>query len=301
MPHGSELEYAISVGPRFQRIAAPAMADAARVFVHGDERHRRVTAALEPDVAMGDAFATLPLGVHTSQFQPVPGERRRERLGRLFVTLDNEPRGRRPEQLVAMLKCISASAPPCELRECFRAVRYETKAPDADIEDKLSNVDWEHDAVLLLVGHLIAAKGLQAGLAALPLLMARDPGTRLIVAGHGPLREPMEALLWALQRRDRILDDLDRRGEIDDYFALAREHVRPNRVISRATSPTPSCGISFHAATRASFHRSSARPVRSFFSKPLPRAVFRSEHISAVCVPPSTGLPICCRTTSWMR
>jgi glycosyltransferase involved in cell wall biosynthesis len=262
MPHGSELEYAVSVDPRFRRIAASALADAARVFVHGDEMRNRVAAAMGPDVAIGDAFVTLPLGVHTSQFQPVPRDRRREKLGRLFVTLDDEPRGRRPGQLADMLKCVSGSASPDELRKCFRAVRYETKAPDADIEDKLSDVDWEHDAILLFVGRLIAAKGLQAGLAALPLLLARDPGIRLIVVGHGPLREPMEALLWALQRGDRVLvdrivdngrmlegtpdsatggrqldgvrrflDDLDRRGEIDDYFALAREHVRPNRVI----------------------------------------------------------------------
>jgi glycosyltransferase involved in cell wall biosynthesis len=123
-------------------------------------------------------------------------------------------------------------------------------------------VDWEHDAILLFVGRLISAKGIQSGLAALPLLLAEDPGIRLIVVGHGPLREPMEAFVWALEHGDRALAerivdcgrmlegdpdgaggsralgkvkwffrDLEERGELDRYFELAKEHVRADRVI----------------------------------------------------------------------
>ena len=262
MPHGSELEYAAKVDARFQAMARSVLCTASRVFVHGEEMRKRVEAALGNAATAGDAFATLPLGVHTSQFQPVPRERRREKLGRLFVSLADKPRGHEPEQLAEMLARVATPADPEALRESFRSVRYDAKAPDADVEDKLSDVDWEHDGVVLFVGRLIAAKGLQTGLAALPLLLARDPGIRLIVVGHGPLREPMEALLWALQRGDvelvnrivdygrmlegapegsnterqldgvrRFLDDLTARGEIDAYFALAREHVRPERVI----------------------------------------------------------------------
>jgi glycosyltransferase involved in cell wall biosynthesis len=141
-------------------------------------------------------------------------------------------------------------------------VKYETKAPDEDVAEKLQDVDWEHDAVVLFVGRLISAKGIQSGLAALPLLLAEDPGLRFIVVGHGPLREPMEAFLWGLEHGDRalverivesgrvlegdpdgaggshalgkvkwFLKELEERGELDDYFALAREHVRADRVI----------------------------------------------------------------------
>jgi glycosyltransferase involved in cell wall biosynthesis len=141
-------------------------------------------------------------------------------------------------------------------------VKYETKAPDADLEEKLQQVDWEHDAILLYVGRLISAKGIQSGLAALPLLLAEDPGIRMLVVGHGPLREPMEAFLWGLEHGDRALverivdcgrllegdpdgaagsqalgkvkwffRDLEERGELDQYFALAKAHVRADRVI----------------------------------------------------------------------
>ncbi len=262
MPHGSALEYAVKPDVRFKRYATSAFDHAARVFVLGDEIRTRVKAIL-PDVPGLDAkFSTLPLGVHTEQFEPVPRERRREKMGRLFVSLSGMARGRRPEQLTSMLGALHETEDVTSLRTLLSGVKYETKAPDEDLEDKLQQVDWEHDAVLLFVGRLISAKGVQSGLAALPLILAADPGVRLIVVGHGPLREPMEAFLWALEHGDRALverivdggrllegdpdggagghalgkvkwffRDLEERGELDRYFELAREHVRADRVI----------------------------------------------------------------------
>lgn len=262
MPHGSELEYAIKPDPRFKRLATSAFTDAGHVFVHGEEMRQRVLTAL-PDVPdISRKFSVLPLGVHTAQFEPVPRERRREKMGRLFVELAPLARGRRPEQLAAMMRDVRSAPDTAALRGVLSGVKYETKAPDADVEEKLQQVDWEHDAILLFVGRLISAKGIQSGLAALPLLLAEDPGIRMIVVGHGPLREPMEAFLWGLEHGDRklverIVDcgrllegdpdgaagsqalgkvkwffkDLDDRGELDRYFALAREHVRADRVI----------------------------------------------------------------------
>ncbi|MDQ3308898.1 MAG: glycosyltransferase, partial [Gemmatimonadota bacterium] len=115
---------------------------------------------------------------------------------------------------------------------------------------------------LLFVGRMISAKGVQEVIAALPLLLERSPNLRLILVGHGPLREPMEALLWALENDDRALvekivdwgralegnpegeeeaqdltkvrffyQDLESRGELDAYFVAAQKHVRSDRVI----------------------------------------------------------------------
>ena len=262
MPHGSALEYAVKPDPRFKALATSAFTDSGHVFVHGEEMRTRVEKAL-PDVPdLEHKFSVLPLGVHTAQFEPVPRERRREKMGRLFVELSRLPDGRRPEQLTRMLEQVRGTTSADELRGVLGSVKYETKAPDADVAEKLQQVDWEHDAVLLYVGRLISAKGFQSGLAALPLLLAEDPGIRLIVVGHGPLREPMEAFLAALESGDRPLaerivecgrmlegdpdgaggsqalgkvkwffHDLERRGELDRYFELAREHVRADRVI----------------------------------------------------------------------
>jgi glycosyltransferase involved in cell wall biosynthesis len=262
MPHGSALEYAVKPDARFARLATSAFTDAGHIFVHGEEMRARVATILPGVPDLAKKFSVLPLGVHTAQFTPVPRERRREKMGRLFVELDKVPRGRRPGQLARMLADVQQAHDTKSLRAVLSGVKYETKAPDEDVAEKLQQVDWEHDAVMLFVGRLISAKGIQSGLAALPLLLAHDPGIRLIVVGHGPLREPMEAFLWGLEHGDRALverivdsgrllegdpdgsggsqalgkvkwffHDLQSRGELEDYFALAKQNVRSDRVI----------------------------------------------------------------------
>jgi glycosyltransferase involved in cell wall biosynthesis len=262
MPHGSALEYAVKPDKRFYAYATSAFADAGHIFVHGEEMRSRVATIL-PEVRDLDAkFSVLPLGVHTEQFTPVPRERRREKMGRFWKAIAELPRGRRPAQLEEMLGRVQVATDNDSLRAALTSIRYETKAPDEDVEEKLQQIDWEHDAVLLYVGRLISAKGVQSGLAAIPLILAEDPDARMVLVGHGPLREPMEAFVWALERGDRTLaerivecgrflegdpdgvsgsqalgkvrcffQDLKDRDELDAYFALAKAHVRTDRVI----------------------------------------------------------------------
>jgi glycosyltransferase involved in cell wall biosynthesis len=262
MEHGSSLEYAVKKDKRMYDFATSAFSDAELLFVHGEEMRRRIETAM-PDIRDAQRkYTTLPLGVHTWQFEPVPRERRREKIGRLLVSLHGKSRGRRPEQLGQMLERAYASKTADELHRAFTSIQYDTKAPDADVEEKLSQLDWEHDAVLLYVGRLISAKGVQSGLAALPEIMASDPGIRLLLVGHGPLREPMELFVQALEKGDRAMvemvvangrflegdpegastsrelgkvrayfNDLEKAGRLDDYFALAKQHVRRDRVI----------------------------------------------------------------------
>ena len=262
MPHGSALEYAVKPDARFHAYATSAFNDARHIFVHGEEMRSRVATILPGVTDLDAKFSVLPLGVHTAQFAPVPRERRREKMGRFWNAISELPRGRQPGQLDEMLERVQAASDTDGLRAALTSIPYETKAPDADLEEKLQEVDWEHDAVLLYVGRLISAKGVQSGLAALPLILAQDSGVRLLLVGHGPLREPMEAFVWALEHGDRALverivecgrllegdpdgaggsqalgkvkwffEDLDARGELDAYFELAKKHVRSDRVI----------------------------------------------------------------------
>lgn len=261
MPHGSALEYVLKRDDRFLRMGTAAFTAASRVFVHGDEMRSRVRNILHEVPDLTRKASTLPLGVHTWQFEPVPRERRREKVGRLLVSLADKARGRRPEQLQKLLEALPEQQSIASLHALFKGVKYETKQPDADVEEKISTIDWEHEAILLYVGRLISAKGVQSGVAALPLLLAEDPGIRLLVVGHGPLREPLEALVWAFEHGDRPLAErivnfgqvlegnpdgegggselgqvgeffreLEARGELDRYFELAKAHVRQDRV-----------------------------------------------------------------------
>lgn len=214
-----------------------------------------------PDIA--SKFAELHLGVDSSQFEPVERKGRPANIASLVSSIAGMPRGKRPEQSMSLRASITALLARPELKSIFAdSARYDGKLPDTDVEAKLKSVDWVNDPVLLFTGRIISPKGIHAVIAALPRILEKAPEAHLIIVGHGPLREPMEALIAALQRGDRELvraivkwghrlegspegedappdlveltrffDDLASRGEEDDYFESARRLLRPDTVI----------------------------------------------------------------------
>ncbi|MBW3570942.1 MAG: glycosyltransferase [Gemmatimonadetes bacterium] len=264
MPHGSALEFAVKRDERFLRLAEEAFTAARRVFAIGDEMRERVRGILGGVPGLEEKFSGLHLGVDTSRFELVPRSARRATIARMRESLADVPRGKTAAQSAALRGRLRGDLRPEEMRELFAAAdaAYEAKAPDADVEAKLDDVRWETDPTLLFVGRLISTKGIQGVIAALPLILAERPELRLLVVGHGPLREPLEGLLWALEHGQRgmverivargrelegspegegegveltqvarFLEQLDARGELDAYYAAAREHVRPDRVV----------------------------------------------------------------------
>ncbi|HET6230660.1 MAG TPA: glycosyltransferase [Longimicrobiaceae bacterium] len=263
MPHGSALEFAVKRQERFHRMAVSAFADASIVFVHGEEMRERVRSILGAVPGLEAKFMDLHLGVDTSQFQPIPRSGRREMVARMAAALADTPRGRAPGHSAPMLARLRGDMRLDELREVLAdEPAYDGKAPDADVEAKLDAVQWESDATLLFVGRLISTKGIQGVIVALPFILRERPDLRLVVVGHGPLRRPLEALLWALEHGERalvaeivawgrelegapegeaegteltqaarFLEQVEARGETGAYFAAAREHVRPERVV----------------------------------------------------------------------
>lgn len=269
MPHGSALEYAVKRDDRYLRLATGAFAAAGCIFVHGDEMRARVMSFFGGIAGLDEKTRDLHLGVNTAQFEPVQREHRRDRIARLRETVAGMPRGRTPELRQRMLDLLEQQTmrgeaiDRDELERALEAGRgYEGKLPDADVEARMDAVPWEHEPTLLYVGRLISAKGVQEVVAALPLLLERAPGLRLVLVGHGPLREPLEAMLWALEHGARgmveaivawgralegspegegepeeltkvahFFAQLDARGELDAYFSTARRHVRADRVV----------------------------------------------------------------------
>ncbi|HEX2206951.1 MAG TPA: glycosyltransferase [Longimicrobium sp.] len=268
MPHGSALEYAVRRDDRYLRLATDAFAAASRIFVIGSEMRGRVLSILGAVPGLSEKMCDLHLGVDTAQFEPVAREHRRDRITRLRQTLAGMPRGRTPEQhqrMIGLLERQTAGGAidRGELERALAAGRgYNGKLPDAEVEARMDAVPWEREPTLLYVGRLISAKGVQEVVAALPLLLERVPGLRLVLVGHGPLREPLEAMLWALEHGARGMVEaivawgralegspegegeseeltkvvrffarLDARGELDAYFDAARRHVRADRVV----------------------------------------------------------------------
>ena len=263
MPHGSDIEYAVKKDERFRRYASSALSDAKRIFVIGDEMRARVSKVFAGIPAVESKFSELHLGVDSSQFEPVSVNERPGSIARLEEALAGVPRGKTPEQSLALRQSVSGTLDKNELKSLMDDnARYDGKSPDADVEEKLRTVDWSRDSVLLFTGRLISPKGIQGVVAALPLILEQRPQLRLIIVGHGPLREPMEALIKGLQSGDRdlvrniiawgrwlegspegeaagedlvevtrFLDALQQKDQENHYFETARRLLRSHTVI----------------------------------------------------------------------
>jgi glycosyltransferase involved in cell wall biosynthesis len=259
MPHGSALEYAVRPDARLRRVAAEAFLHAQRVLAIGDEIAGRVRATLGAATpGLDDKLMQLDLGVDTSAFQPIERGARAANIERVAALLRDVPRGRTSAQQRALVAGLANGGEDAGLAAALDAAGgYVAKQPDADVEAKLAAVDWSRDAVLAFVGRLIAAKGVHAVITALPFVLEALPALRLLVIGHGPLREPLEAMVHALAAGDRQLfervvahakrigtgepehlaaidaffDRLRRERRLEEYWAAATRSVRPDRVI----------------------------------------------------------------------
>jgi glycosyltransferase involved in cell wall biosynthesis len=258
MPHGSAIEYAVKRDARFHALASGALDKAAKIFAVGAEMRRRVLGTFPTLPGLAAKLEDLPLGVDAGTFAPAERDQRPSRIATLGEALKPLARGKAPEASERLRGALAAAPDAGGLADLLERGRgYAEKCPDAGLEERLASVDWAGDEILLFVGRLIAAKGLQSLVAALPPILEARPRARLVVVGHGPQREVMEALLWALERGDgrlvrrvaaqgaaleggpsapyetlvRFFDRLESRGEWTRYLETAQGAIRPDRVI----------------------------------------------------------------------
>ena len=258
MPHGSAIEYVVKKDHRFHVLAAAAFDRAARIFVQGPEMHRRVIETFPDLVGLENKLMSLNLGVDAQAFKPIQRKDRTENVSKLINALKGRQRGMPGDAFQELGRRLHADIAHEELSAILAEAQIDrSKLPDAGVEERLASVDWAHDDVLLFVGRLMSAKGLQSIIAALPQIFASRPGARLVVVGDGPIRPVMQAFLWALEHGEKqlamhIVDrgselegggaapydemsayfgELKSRGKLDGYFETARQVVRPDRVI----------------------------------------------------------------------
>ena len=258
MPHGSAIEYAVKKDRRFFKYAEQAFHDAQRIYVIGEEIRTRVKDLFKALPEINTKMLELNLGVDTSLFNPVNPEDRTKKMSGLYALLQDVPRGK---TLLLSQKMYDVLTSGISRQALIKAIQdsssYNAKRTDEKVEDKLKTIDWENDKILLFVGRLIASKGLHSILAAMPEILASEPDTRLIVVGHGPQREPLEAMIWALQNghtglvmnilnwskelensgeeswseMQLYLDHLRKSNELDNYFGKAKKLLGQNTVI----------------------------------------------------------------------
>ena len=258
MPHGSAIEYAVRRDDRFLGFASRALHDASKVFVIGREMRTRVLDTFGDVPNLDAKLRAVVLGVDTGQFVPTTPSDRAEKIATLIGSLASLDRGRRPDAVRRLRSRLHAGMTRDELADVLTEARAEPdKRPDSDLETKLRGIDWKNDEVVLYVGRLIAGKGLQSLIFALPAILEARPNARLVIVGHGPQREVIDTILWALENgeidwlRDiadwgaglegdgggpyetaaRYFAALEQAGALADYADAGRRYVRADRVI----------------------------------------------------------------------
>ena len=201
---------------------------------------------------------TLNLGADTGLFTPVTKEQRPQLIEILKRSVNGITGGKSRQQSEELIRATSDKKDfDSWLSNIYACSSYTAKLPDEDIVEKLGTVNWEKDPVMLFVGRLIASKGIQLILAALPYIVQKFPSARLVIVGHGPQREGMELLLHALRKGDlqllnrvvnlgkgiedgnpasfsglkRFYNQLQNNGKLDACLSLAKNRLQENSVI----------------------------------------------------------------------
>ena len=258
MPHGSAIEYAVKKDKRFFKYAESAFSEAQRIYVIGKEIRNRVNELFPALSDLESKMVDLNLGVNTSLFNPLKVEAREDNIKRLCTLLKNVQRGKTSSLSQIMEDKLKPDISKQKLLKTIKvSAAYNAKLTDANAEEKLQMIDWKNDKIILFVGRLIANKGLHSIVVALPEILAVEPNTHLIVVGHGPQREPLEALIWALQNGhsglvnniinwgrelegdgkkplDEIqlyFDHLRKLDELENYFNKAQKYLNKNSIL----------------------------------------------------------------------
>jgi glycosyltransferase involved in cell wall biosynthesis len=219
MPHGSAMTYAVERDDRLYGMAESSFASAKRIFVIGDEMLRRIGGMFPPELKLGDKLVKLNLGVDTELFVPVLRPNRIESIEKLKDALKAMDRGKGKDAAKRQFEGIEDGMRREDMAALLGKLRdYNDRLPDEDLEEKLGTVDWENDRVMIFVGRLIGNKGAMSILFSLPKILEEYPGARLIIVGHGPLREVLELMIWSIRsgNADMLKKIVDEAVELED-------------------------------------------------------------------------------------
>lgn len=237
--HGSELEYALAEDDTLVAPAAAALGQAASVLV-GSAHIERRTRELLGDASVEGRVAIVPPGVDLDRFRPVEqaDSARREEHARLVDELRTrcaaQTAGRdrsQREQVEQLVARIGGDAEAASLLLPALAQlhgSYEERHVEQPAAERIEAIDPVNTRMLVYVGKLIPQKGVHLLLAALPEVVAEHPNVQLVIAGFGPLRDALEAMLTAMVRRDGAALDVlaDRMGELSGEGGSALPHLR---------------------------------------------------------------------------
>jgi glycosyltransferase involved in cell wall biosynthesis len=198
--HGSALEYTVKPHPRFRPAAREGLASARGVLVGSRHTGESLWAALD-EPGLESKTRLGPPGVDVTRFTPRAPVAAAAGLARLRAGLEDD----------AIASATAASSPDRAAESASDPTSATSSDPAAvssfarstsEAAAALGAVDPRRDRIVVYVGKLIAAKGVELLLAAWPLVLARVPDARLLVVGFGAFRGGLERLAGVLARGD---------------------------------------------------------------------------------------------------
>lgn len=191
--HGSDIEYAVRVQPRYKKLARVGL-EGARVVVGASADVVRRTVELIPSIA--EKTAVISPGVDVARFRPRP---RREALELTASLLDADPDTRQGRPLAMWADVGEALDARDAERLDALAGRYDQNVPDPDAATLLRQVAIHRGPIVGYIGKLIPQKGVELLIQALAI---ENPDVWGLVIGFGTFREWLAALCVALGRGD---------------------------------------------------------------------------------------------------
>lgn len=119
---------------------------------------------------------------------------------------------------------------PAKVTLVPNGVNLERFQPRTAPPDLAARYGVEGKRILLSVGRLVARKGADRLIEAMPQILRCCPDVHLLIAGDGPMRAKLEESIHALglQKNVNLLGAISDR-ELDDLYALAEAFALPNR------------------------------------------------------------------------
>ena len=205
--HGSALNFSVRKSD-FLRCYALKGINAADGLVFVSNHSRTDFTAYFSDLpGLEDKCRVIFAGVNTGLFKPLnsPDEKKEQfselndKLRRSVAAKDSGKSTAEKKEFFRKLQAVSSASGIRELLTGFRN-RTDDWAPDKDAADKLAEINWAEEKIVLYYGKYLWTKGIHLLLGAMPLVLQKYPQARLILVGFGAAREYLEAITGLLDQ-----------------------------------------------------------------------------------------------------
>ncbi|MBU0731933.1 glycosyltransferase family 4 protein [Patescibacteria group bacterium] len=261
--HGSALNFSVKEDRKLHPYMAAGLADAKKIIAVSEYNamelmnyYQNTREELKTEIKI------IRAGIDMDEFILLSGKKSGyanylQKKAAEAVSKNNE--GETAAQKKAFSKKIQSAQPNIKLKTLFKEAgkKYNYSHPDHDLVQTFKGIDWEKNKTVLFVGKYLWTKGIQSIVAAIPLVLKKNPDARFIFVGFGKSKETLQALLNSLStgRSDMFeyilknhmaidpgsniitppvasmfLEQLKKEGQYKKYFTDAQKQKIPSKI-----------------------------------------------------------------------